>query len=125
MRQRAHPDLTGLAVGFTVSAAEQVAARVAAQAPTARVVAAIPPFAEVLANGQGEIAGQRPSVFICGDDGPAKTQIAQLVSDLGAEPVDAGALPTARLVEPAMMLLVSLAYGGGRPRVLGLKLLEN
>src|SRR5207302_1605785 len=38
-------DLSGLAVGFTTSAAEEVARRI----PTAHVVAAIPPFAQTIA----------------------------------------------------------------------------
>jgi predicted dinucleotide-binding enzyme len=47
-----------------------------------------------------------------------------LVRDLGAHPVDAGPLTTARFVEPAMMLLVRIAYAGV-PRDLGLRLLER
>ena len=115
------PDLTGLAVGFHTSAAELVAS----YAPGARVVAAIPPFAEAL--GSGELrydAGLAPSVFVCGDDAEAKSVIEQLVRELGAEPVDAGPLRAARLVEPAMVLLVSIAYGG-LPRDVGLRLLER
>src|SRR5262249_28611029 len=41
------PDYTGLAIGFDNSAAEEVARR----APGARVVAAVPPFANAIANG--------------------------------------------------------------------------
>ena len=42
------PDFSGLAVGFDTSAAETIAAR----AQGARVVAAIPPFANAIASGQ-------------------------------------------------------------------------
>jgi predicted dinucleotide-binding enzyme len=114
-------DSLSLAVGFHTSAAEQVAQH----APDARVVGAIPPFAEVLASGDVTFADQRPSVFLCSDDPPAKTDVGRLVADLGAQPVDAGPLRASRLVEPAMMLLVSLAYGGDNPRTVGLKLLER
>jgi predicted dinucleotide-binding enzyme len=115
------PDLSGLAVGFETSAAEEVARR----APGARVVAAIPPFAEALANGDLIYdQGLSPSVFICGDDPDAKALVEGLVGDLGAHPVDAGPLVAARLVEPAMMLLVRLAYAG-LPRDIGLRLLER
>jgi hypothetical protein len=38
--------------------------------------------------------------------------------------VDAGALAVARLIEPAMMLLVRIAYAGV-PRDVGLRLLER
>jgi hypothetical protein len=51
-------------------------------------------------------------VFICGDDAGPKQLVEQLVRDLGAQPVDAGPLTAARLVAPAMMLLVSIAYAG-------------
>jgi 8-hydroxy-5-deazaflavin:NADPH oxidoreductase len=115
------PDLSGLAVGFDTSAAEEVARR----APGARVVSAIPPFAEALAN--GDLAydrGLAPSVFVCGDDDQAKAVVKHLVLDLGAHPVDAGALAAARLIEPAMMLLVRIAYAGV-PRDVGLRLLER
>jgi predicted dinucleotide-binding enzyme len=115
------PDLSGLAVGFDTSAAEEVARR----APGARVIAAIPPFAEALANGDLIYnQGLSPSVFVCGDDDRAKVLVEALVSDLGAHPVDAGPLEAARLVEPAMMLLVRLAYAG-LPRDIGLRLLER
>ena len=115
------PDLSGLAVGFDTSAAEEVARR----APGARVVSAIPPFAEALANGDLRYdAGLAPSVFICGDDEQAKAVVEMLVLDLGAHPVHAGPLAAARLIEPAMMLLVRLAYAGV-PRDIGLRLLER
>jgi predicted dinucleotide-binding enzyme len=114
-------DFSGLAVGFETSAGEEVARR----APGARVVAAIPPFASAIASGTSVYDEPlAPSVFLCGDDAAAKLLVAQLVSDLGADPVEAGPLSSARLVEPAMMLLVKLAYEGV-PRELGLRLLER
>ena len=115
------PDLTGLAVGFNDSAAEEVVRR----ARGARVVAAVPPLASAIAAPplayDGDLA---PSMFVCGDDPVAKRIVEELVRDLGAHPVDAGPLTAARYVEPAMMLLVSLAYAGV-PRDLGLRLLER
>jgi 8-hydroxy-5-deazaflavin:NADPH oxidoreductase len=114
-------DLSGLAVGFDTSGAE----RVAQQAPGARVVAAIPPFAHAIASGTlAYDEGLTPSVFLCGDDRAAKEVVERLVRDLGAHPVDAGPLSAARLVEPAMTLLIGLAYSDA-PRDLGLRLLER
>jgi 8-hydroxy-5-deazaflavin:NADPH oxidoreductase len=114
-------DLSGLAVGFDTSAAEQVAR----QARGARVVAAIPPFAHAIAAGTlAYDEGLAPSVFLCSDDPAAKEVVDRLVRDLGAHPVDAGQLSAARLVEPAMMLLIGLAYAGA-PRDVGLRLLER
>jgi predicted dinucleotide-binding enzyme len=115
------PDYTGLAIGFDNSAAEEVARR----APGARVVAAVPPFAQAIA--KGPLCYDRdlePTVFICGDDRAAKRIVEDLVLELGAHPVDAGSLTASRLVEPAMMLTVSIAYAGV-PRDVGLRLLER
>jgi predicted dinucleotide-binding enzyme len=114
-------DLSGLVVGFDTSAAEEVARR----ARDGRVVSAIPPFANALAAGDLTYGCElAPSVFVCGDDPDANSVVRGLVTDLGAHPVDAGALQSARLVEPAMMLLVRLAFAGV-PRDLGLRLLER
>jgi predicted dinucleotide-binding enzyme len=114
-------DLSGLAVGFDDSAAEQLARK----APRARIVSAIPPFANALSSGDLAYDEQLPpSVFVCGDDSTAKLLVSRLVADLGAQPVNAGPLSSARLVEPAMMLLVRLAYAD-LPRDLGLRLLER
>jgi predicted dinucleotide-binding enzyme len=115
------PDYTGLAVGFDNSAAEEVERR----APGARVVAAVPPFANAIAC--GSLSYDRdlePTVFICSDDSAAKRMVEGLVRELGAHPVDAGPLRAARLAEPAMMLAVSIAYAGV-PRDVGLRLLER
>jgi hypothetical protein len=115
------PDLSGLAVGFDTSAAEEVSRH----APGARVVAAVPPFADAIAGRR--LAYDRdlePSVFVCGDDVGAKEIVQRLVRDLGAHSVDAGPLRSARLVEPALMLLVTIAYAGV-PRDVGLRLLER
>lgn len=115
------PDYTGLAIGFDNSGAEEVARR----APGARVVAAVPPFAHAIASGQLSYDRDlKPTVFVCSDDEAAKKIVERLVCDLGADPVDAGPLEAARLVEPAMMLTVSLAYAGV-PRDVGLRLLER
>jgi 8-hydroxy-5-deazaflavin:NADPH oxidoreductase len=115
------PDLSGLAVGFDTSGAETVAARAA----EARVVAAIPPFAHAISSGELHYdAGLEPSVFLCGDDHEAKNVVDGLIREIDAHPVDAGPLSAARLVEPAMTLLVSLAYSGV-PRDVGLRLLER
>jgi predicted dinucleotide-binding enzyme len=115
------PDLTGLAVGFDSSAAEEVARR----ARSARVVAAVPPFAAALtASTLAYDADLTPTVFVCGDDAAAKVVVQGLLRDIGTHPYDAGPLSAARYVEPAMMLLVSIAYAGV-PRDVGLRLLER
>jgi predicted dinucleotide-binding enzyme len=68
-----------------------------------------------------EIVRRSVEAFTAGD---VETMLAELIRDIGAHPVDAGALSAARLVEPAMMLLVSLAYSGV-PRDISIRLLER
>jgi predicted dinucleotide-binding enzyme len=102
-------DVTGLEVGTTTSAAEEIAKL----APGARVIEALPPFAELLATGSAFVDGQQGTIFCCGDDSDAKTIVSQLLSESGMEVIDAGPLSQARFIEPTMMLLVRLAYGRG------------
>lgn len=112
------PDMSGLLVGTETSGGEEVAKL----APWARVVKAIPPFAEVLHSPSMLVGGQRVGVFVCGDDEESTKIVAGLVSDIGAEPVMAGPLRLARFTEPAAMLLVQLAYMQGFGARIGLGL---
>ena len=48
----------------------------------------------------------------CGDDEEAKTVAAQLIEDVGFDPVDAGLLRIARYTEPFALLVGQLAYEG-------------
>ncbi|NJN56789.1 MAG: NADPH-dependent F420 reductase [Leptolyngbyaceae cyanobacterium SL_5_9] len=100
------PDMSGLAVGTTTSAAEEIAKL----APGARLVESMPLFAEVLHSPSTQFDGQTPTVFYCGDDAEAKAIVADLLHETEVEPIDAGPLRNARYVEPAGMLLVQLAY---------------
>lgn len=98
----------GLAVGHDTSAAEQVAA----WAKGARVVKAFnttgwPNMADT------KLGGQAATMFICGDDPDAKTAIKKLSDELGFETVDAGALTSARYLEPMAMLWINLAFNTG------------
>jgi predicted dinucleotide-binding enzyme len=115
------PDMSGLLVGTTTSGAEEIARL----APWATVVKAIPPFAETMHSPSMLIGGNRPGVFVCGDDGDARAVVAALVSDIDAEPIDAGPLALARYAEPAAMLLVQLAYAHGFGTRIGLSLLHE
>jgi predicted dinucleotide-binding enzyme len=101
------PDLTGLSLGQTTSGGEQVAG----WAPGARVVKIFN------TTGFNNMANPRypegaATMFYCGDDAGAKQVAAALASDLGFDPVDAGPLTSARLLEPLAMLWISLAIRG-------------
>jgi predicted dinucleotide-binding enzyme len=115
------PDFSGLTVGTTTSAAEEIAR----QAPDAKVVEAIPPMAQILAADSHRLAGQQISTFYCGDDTAAKAAVAALLRDLDLEPVDAGPLTSARYIEPAGMLVVQVAYGMGVGPNIAMKLLRG
>jgi 8-hydroxy-5-deazaflavin:NADPH oxidoreductase len=100
------PDMSGMAVGTTTSAAEEIAKL----APGARVVEGLPLFAEVLQSGDTSFNGAKATVFYCGDDIEAKAIVAGLLEETAVEAIDVGGLSTARYLEPAMMLLIQLAY---------------
>ncbi len=110
-------DDTALAIAHTSSGAEELAKKI----PKARVVSAFNTVpSEVLFSvfetaGSGkreERRGGRPSLVYCGDNARAKKVAAQLISDVGFEPVDAGPLRIARHTEPFALLVAQLAYEG-------------
>lgn len=114
------PDMSGLAVGTTTSAAEEIAGL----APGARVVEALPLFAEVLNSPSQVFGDQMATIFYTGDDAAAKQVVADLLRETNVEALDAGPLKNARYVEPAMFLLVQLAYEQQMGQV-ALKLLKR
>ncbi len=93
-----------LALGLTTSAGEQVAA----QAPGAAVFKTLN---QIGFEGMADTTGYpvRPAMFVAGDDAARKPTVLQLVADLGFEPVDAGPLTAARLLEPLAMLWIHMA----------------
>ena len=114
-------DMSGLELGTTTSAGEEIARA----APGARVVKAVPPFAEILHSPSTRIGNGRPGVFVCGDDVAARRVVLGLVADIDADGVDAGPLMLARYTEPLGMLLVQLAYVGGMGARIGASLLHD
>jgi predicted dinucleotide-binding enzyme len=114
------PDLSGLAIGLTTSAAEEIQKA----APWASVVKAIPPFAELMHTGSVRVNGKGIGVFVASDDAEAKEVVSSLVQDLGAGVTDAGPLSNARYIEPAAFLLVQLAYKQGLGPKIGFSLIR-
>src|SRR6266700_1400422 len=77
-----------------------LAEKLAADIPAARVVKAFNTMAAPLIElGLESLAPHHVSVFLCSDDGPAKTVVSGLAEALGFVAVDSGALERARLVE--------------------------
>jgi 8-hydroxy-5-deazaflavin:NADPH oxidoreductase len=114
------PDLSGLALGTTTSAAEQVAH----WASGARVVKAFNTIGfNIMAD--PSFGGNRALLLYCGDDAAAKQTVKSLAAELGFDPQDAGPLRQARLLEPFALLWISLAYGQGYGRELAFQLLRR
>ena len=116
-----NPDFSGLVLGTTTSAAEEIEK----QTPEARVVEALPPMAQILAAESHRLSGDQISTFYCGNDAAAKSVVASLLRDLDLEPVDAGPLTSARFIEPAGMLNVQLSYGMGLGPFIATKVLRG
>jgi len=115
------PDMSGLAIGTTTSAGEEVARL----APWARVVKAIPPFAELMHSASLRLAGQQVGIFVCSDEADAKSVVCSLLVDLDTAPVDSGPLRNARYAEPAGFLVLQLAYALGYGPRIGFNLLQQ
>jgi predicted dinucleotide-binding enzyme len=97
---------TALVIAHTSSGAEALAEQV----PKARVVAAFSTVpSEVLFK-----LRRNPSLVYCGDDAGAKSVAAQLIRDVGFDPIDAGPLSMARYTEPFSLLVAQLAYEGDK-----------
>ena len=114
------PDLSGLVVGHNTSAAEQIAEWTRG----ARVVKAFN------TTGSGNMSntnydGSGITMLIAGDDAAAKSTVMHLALDLGFEPLDAGPLANARLLEPFAMLWIYLAVKQGLGPNIAFKLLRR
>lgn len=113
-------DLSGLEIGHTTSAAEEIAKKT----PGARVVKAFNMTgAENMANPR--FGAAQATIFICGNDAAAKTAVARLTEELGFEAVDAGPLQVSRLLESLAMLWIHLAYAQKMGSGIGFKLLRR
>lgn len=114
-------DFSSLTVGFTTSAAEEIAKIV----PDAHVVKAFNTvFAQIYASQNPQIQGKAISVFVAGDNKEAKEKVQGLVTKMGFDVVNAGSLKSARNIEPLAMLNISLGYGQGLGTGIGFTLLR-
>ncbi len=114
------PDLSGLVLGQDTSAGEQVREWTRG----ARVVKAF----NTTGSGNMEntnYGGSGITMLLAGDDAGAKSTVAKLAEDLGFEPLDAGPLANARLLEPFAMLWIYLAVKQGLGPNIAFKLLRR
>ncbi|WP_332701365.1 NADPH-dependent F420 reductase [Devosia sp.] len=102
------PDFSGLTIGHTTSAAEQLQQA----APTSRVVKGYNTiFAALFDRPASETAGI--PVFIAGNDEAAVAAVESLVKLSGFAVEKTGGIDAARLIEPLGMLNIRLGYGLG------------
>jgi 8-hydroxy-5-deazaflavin:NADPH oxidoreductase len=103
-------DNTDLVVAHTSSGAEELAKMI----PKARVVAAFNTVPSEVLFGvyEAKRRASRPSLVYCGDDERGKGVAAELIRDVGFDPVDSGPLWIARYTEPFALLVAQLAYEG-------------
>jgi predicted dinucleotide-binding enzyme len=108
------PDGLELVLGHTTSAGEQVAS-------WARPAAVFKTLNQIGAENMDKAAlfPVRPVMFVAGDDPSKKPIVMSLVAKLGFEPVDAGPLRIARLLEPYGMLWIDQALNRGRGQNFG------
>ncbi len=109
-------DDTDLVIAHTSSGAEELAKKIR----KARVVSAFGTVPSEVLFGVFEARRKatKPSLVYCGDDASSKKIAAQLIRDVGFDPVDAGPLRIARYSEPFTLLIARLAYeGDGGPEL--------
>jgi predicted dinucleotide-binding enzyme len=101
---------TDLVVAHTSSGSEELAKRL----PRTRIVSAFNTVpSEVLFDVyEARRRASRPTLVYCGDDRRGKELAAELIHDVGFDPVDAGPLRIARYTEPFALLVAQLAYEG-------------
>jgi len=98
-------DLSGLVIGHTTSAAEQVAQ----WAVGVKVCKAFNQTGfQNMANPRFD--SDNAVMFVCGDDSNSKKIVLRLAEQIGFEAIDAGELSVARLLEPLAMLWIHLRY---------------
>ena len=103
------PDFSGLSIGHTTSAAEELQKA----APNARIVKAFNTIFAGLFDAPVETTRNVP-VFLAGNDAAAVDAVADVVTKAGFAVEKVGGLDGARLVEPVGMLNIRFGYGLGK-----------
>lgn len=91
--------------------------------PGAKVVKAFnTSFASAMAT--GEINGEKLAGLVAGDDAEAKAQVLGMVEAIGFDPIDAGPLAAARLLESMAVLNIKLGFVQGYGPSSGFRLIH-
>jgi 8-hydroxy-5-deazaflavin:NADPH oxidoreductase len=94
----------GLAIPEDTSIAQNVAKAAPGSASVVKAFNTV--FGHVLEK------GQKPDVFLAGDDAQAKAGVSEFVASLGLRPLDVGGLPMAHWLEGTGLVLMGLARHG-------------
>ena len=113
-------DLSGVAIGQTTSAAEQIQS----WAPHCTVVKA---FNQIGFNIMADplLEGRKAVLFLAGDIASANSIVESLASELGFEVVVMPSLSDARLLEPLAMIWISMAYKLGYGREFAFSMIQR
>jgi hypothetical protein len=109
-------DNTKLVIANDSSGAEALARKI----PKAKVVSAFNTIPSEVLFGvfESKRKTSKPSLVYCGDDAAGKELAAELIRDVGFEPLDVGPLRIARCTEPFALLVAQIAYeGDGGPEL--------
>jgi 8-hydroxy-5-deazaflavin:NADPH oxidoreductase len=103
-------DNTELLIGRTSSGAEELAKML----PHSQVVSAFNtvPSEVLFSVYEARHKAPRPSLVYCSSDRRSGAMAAELIHDVGFDPVDGGPLEIARFTEPFALLIARLAYEG-------------
>ncbi|GAB4474618.1 NADPH-dependent F420 reductase [Erythrobacter tepidarius] len=100
-----------LTMGHATSGGETVAGWL----PGAKVVKTLNTVGAEMMEDNAALA-HRPVMFMAGDDAAAKAKVADLLSDLGFAPLDAGDITKSRLLEPFGLVWINQALFRGKGR---------
>lgn len=114
------PDYMSLTIGHTTSAAEEIAKALSG----ARVVKAFNTLFAELLNRRVNEEKIAATVFVAADDEQVRKTVLRLAESFGFVAVDSGQLSNARYLEPAVELLIQLAFGKGHGTSIGLALVN-
>jgi predicted dinucleotide-binding enzyme len=99
-------------VAFFTGPSDSLMERLQRQAPAARFVKA---FNSVGAHLMIDPAlGDRPTMFICGNDDAAKATVTALLADVGWDAEDVGGVEAARAIEPLCQLWCARGFKSGK-----------
>jgi hypothetical protein len=106
------PPVNGVLQYFT-AANDSLMERLQKKAPAAKFVKAFSCVGNAFMVNP-DFHGQKPTMFICGDDAGAKAQVKTILDQFGWETADMGAVTAARAIEPLCQLwcLPGLTGGG-------------